>query len=231
MLDRHHNSMQSSLKTHHQSIANSWREAWQSKSFKLQSIVTLVSVLSFTVVFNRFFDFVESREGSVLEDYVLNLFPAYNVSWLVFFFLYSGIVFGLYFHMNYPKTIVIAFQTYVLVTLIRICTITLLPLNPPEGYIPLREPFVQLFTSNGRIISKDLFFSGHMSTILSIYFASHQRYVRAFLLLCSMMVGSMILLQHVHYTIDVVVAVPATYLVYLFCKKYLGGKLPGRNTD
>jgi hypothetical protein len=205
-------------------IAIAWREAWSHKSFRVQALVTLCAVLSFTFIFKYFFDFVEARSGSSLNDYVLGLFPSYNVSWIVFFFLYSGIFIGLWYHRAHPKTILIAFQTYVLVTLVRLGTITLFPLEPPAGYLPLREPFVQLFTSGGRIISKDLFFSGHMSTILSLYFASHRKYVRTFLFFCSCMIGVMVLVQHVHYTVDVIVAVPATYVIYLFSRKYLGGR-------
>ena len=206
------------------SVKIAWKNAWSYPAFRTQAIVSLIAVLSFTIVFNRFFDFVEARQGALLNDYVLNILPSYNVSWIVFFFLYSGIIFGIYYHLSHPKTILIIFQTYIIVSLLRICTITLFPLEPPEGYLPLREPFVQLFTSGGRIISKDLFFSGHMSTILSLFFASHRKYVRTFLLFCSLMVGVMVLIQHVHYTIDVIVAVPATYLIFIFCKKYLGGR-------
>ena len=205
-------------------IATAWRQAWSFSFFRIQAIVTCLTTLSFAIVFNRFFDFVEARQGIFLNDYLLEYIPSYNVSWIVFFFLYSGIIFGLYYHLNHPKTILIIFQTYVIVTLVRICTITLLPLEPPVGYLPLHEPFVQLFTSGNRIISKDLFFSGHVSTILSLYFSSHRKYIRIFLLFCSLMVGSMVLIQHVHYTIDVVFAVPATYLINILCKKYLGGK-------
>jgi hypothetical protein len=205
-------------------IAAAWREVWRYKSFRWQAIITLLTVLSFSVIFNRFFDFIEGRKGSLLNDFVLQLLPAYNVSWVVFFFLYTGILAGIYYHLIHPKTILIAFQTYVIVTLIRIGTISIWPLEPPVGYLPLREPFVQLFTNGGRIISKDLFFSGHMSTILSLYFASHRKYVKTFLMLCSAMVGIMVLVQHVHYTIDVVFAIPATWFVYFICKKYIGGK-------
>ncbi len=201
-----------------------WNHAWSSGSFRVQAIITAVIVSSFTVIFGKFFDFVESRQGALLNDYVLDLLPSYDVSWVVFFFLYSGILIGLYYHLIHPKTILIVFQTYVIVTLVRIVTISMLPLEPPTGYLPLREPFVQLFTTGGKIISKDLFFSGHMSTILSLYFGSHRKFVRTFLLFCSLMVGVMILIQHVHYTIDVVFAIPATWIIYKFCKKYLGGR-------
>jgi hypothetical protein len=207
-----------------EAVKVAWKHAWTFPAFRIQAIITMVIAFSFTIVFNKFFDFVESRQGTFLNDYILDQIPPYNVAWIVFFFLYSGIIFGLYYHMSHPKTILIMFQTYILVTLLRICSITLFPLEPPAGYLPLREPFVQLFTSGGKIISKDLFFSGHMSTILSLFFASHRKYVRTFLLFCSLMVGMMVLVQHVHYTIDVIFAIPATYVVYFFCRKYIGGR-------
>jgi hypothetical protein len=210
--------------TYRRQIKAAWQHAWTFRSFRIQSLITLAVVISFSVIFNRFFDFVESRRGTLLSDYILEILPSHNVSWIVFFFLYSGIFFGVYYHLIHPKTILIAFQTYVLVTLLRICTITIWPLEPPVGYVPLREPFVQLFTSGGKIISKDLFFSGHMSTILSLFFSSHRKFIRTFLLFCSFMIGIMVLVQHVHYTIDVLFAIPATYVVYYFCKKFLGGK-------
>jgi hypothetical protein len=213
-----------SSSTYFTKVGVAWSQAWKHRSFRIQSIITLITVLSFTFVFNWFFDYIEARHGTLLNDFVLNALTPRKVSWVVFFFLYSGIIFGIYYHLTHPKTILIAFQTYAIVTLVRILTITIWPLEPPVGYLPLREPFVQLFTTGGRIISKDLFFSGHMSTILSLYFASHRKYIKLFLLLCSAMIGSMVLLQHVHYTIDVVFAIPATWGVYYFCRKFLGGK-------
>jgi len=205
-------------------FAEAWREAWTHRSFRVQALITLVVVLSFTLIFNPFFEFVEARPGTLLNDIVLDILPAHDVALMIFFFLYSGIIIGLGYHMAHPRTILVAFQTYVIVTVVRLITITLVPLEPPTGYIPMQEPFVQLFTSGGKIISKDLFFSGHMSTILSLFFASHRKYIRTFLLFCSLLISVMLLIQHVHYTIDVLVAVPATYLIYLFCRKYLGGK-------
>lgn len=162
--------------------------------------------------------------GHQLPDPVLAFIPPVDVSFFVFFFLYSGIFIGLLSHLTHPRIILVAVQTYVLVTLTRIVTIYFLPLEPPTGYVPLKEPFVQLFTPGGRIISKDLFFSGHMSTILSLYFATHRKYIRFYLALCCLFIGALLLVQHVHYTIDVLFAIPATYVIYLFSRNYLGGK-------
>lgn len=205
-------------------VKQAWKHAWSFRAFRIQAVITFIVVTSFSVIFNRFFDFVESREGTLLKDYVLEYLPSYNVSWIIFFFLYSGIILGIYSHLHHPKTILLIFQTYVLVTLIRICTITVLPLEPPVGYIPLREPLVQFFTNGGKIISKDLFFSGHMSTILSLYYSSHRKYLKTYLLFSSIMIALMVLIQHVHYTVDVIVAVPATLLTFRFCKSTLAGK-------
>ena len=205
-------------------IGKSWKGAFSHPSFRNQFVLTFLVLLSFAFIFPYFFDFIEARNGPVMTDILLEQLPAMDVSLVVFFFLYSGIVVGLISHLSHPKAVLLAFQTYVLITLVRMLSITLFPLNPPVGYIPLREPFVSLFTTNGRIISRDLFFSGHMSTILSILFATHKVWIRRYLILCASMIGMMILLQHVHYTIDVVVAVPMTYLVFRFCKLFLGGR-------
>lgn len=212
------------LLSSHSSISAAWKEAFSYSRFKIQFSLTVITALSFTVIFHSFFPFIESRQGSQLKDPLLSLIPANDVSFFVFFFLYSGIFLGILSHLSHPRIILVAIQTYVLVTLTRIVTIYLLPLEPPLGYIPLKEPFVQLFTPGGRIISKDLFFSGHMSTILSLYFTTHKKWIRLYLALCCILVGVLLLTQHVHYTIDVVFAIPATFVIYYFSRRFLGGR-------
>ncbi|MFZ7114056.1 MAG: phosphatase PAP2-related protein [Bacteroidota bacterium] len=205
------------------SAKEAWKGALNNVNFRWQFIVTLLILSTFTFIFKHFFDYIESRQGTQLGDFVLDLLPAYNVSWGVFFILYSAIVIGIYTHRAHPKTVLIIFQTYILVTFVRMITITLLPLEPPIGYLPLREPVVQFFTNGGKIISKDLFFSGHVSTVLSVYLGTHLPKTKSVLLVCVVAMCVLLLVQHVHYTIDVLVAVPATYVVFRFCKKFLGG--------
>ncbi len=195
------------------------------RQFRWQFIITLLVLSTFTFIFKHFFDYIESRSGTQLGDFLLDNIPAYNVSWGVFFVLYSAIVIGMYTHRAHPKTVLIILQTYILVTFVRMVTITLLPLEPPVGYLPLREPVVQFFTNGGKIISKDLFFSGHVSTVLSVYLGTHLPKTKSVLFVCVVAMCVLLLVQHVHYTVDVIAALPATWLVYKFCKKFLVGSI------
>ncbi|MBK6399052.1 MAG: hypothetical protein IPF75_12550 [Bacteroidetes bacterium] len=202
-----------------------WKGAMNNRQFRWQFIITLLVLSTFTFIFKHFFDYIESRSGTQLGDFLLDNIPAYNVSWGVFFVLYSAIVIGMYTHRAHPKTVLIILQTYIIVTFVRMVTITLLPLEPPVGYLPLREPVVQFFTNGGKIISKDLFFSGHVSTVLSVYLGTHLPKTKSVLFVCVVAMCVLLLVQHVHYTVDVIAALPATWLVYKFCKKFLVGSI------
>jgi len=91
----------------------------------------------------------------------------------------------------------------------------LIPLNPPAEMIPLNDPFVQNFSS-GRILTKDLFFSGHTATIFLLFLTSGGKAFKIFFLSATILVGACLLLQHVHYTIDVISAPFFGYLCYRF---------------
>lgn len=203
------------------SVRENWRTIWRQPSFRIQFIIFLLPVIGFGFFFPFFFDYLEARDGIVLNDPIVNLLPAKDISWIVFFFLYSGILMGLACNLIKPKNFLIGLEIYCLVTLLRITSLWLVALNPPPGYIALQEPFVKLFTNGGKLISKDLFFSGHVSTILSFYFSVEQKQFKNILLIFAVMIGSLVLVQHVHYTIDVLVSPLATFLCFLVAKKVL----------
>jgi PAP2 superfamily C-terminal len=64
-------------------------------------------------------------------------------------------------------------------------------------------------------VTKDLFYSGHTATLLLIYFNLKKKSDRYYVLLCTTCVGILVLVQHVHYLIDVVSAPFFTYCCYL----------------
>ncbi len=200
-------------------VRSNWKEAWPDKRFRIQFIIASVYMVGVAIFYRWFFDFIEARNGKLLGDIILDFLPAHDVSWIVFFCLYSGMLISMLYMVAHPRQLLLVFGTYCLVMTMRVFSITLFPLNPPEGYIPLREPIAQLFVDDGRIISKDLFFSGHVSTIFSLFYPLKNKTLRRIVLFLSIMVGLLVLVQHVHYTIDVLMAPFATYVCYLLSKR------------
>jgi hypothetical protein len=198
----------------------SWKQSWSITSYKVQFVISTFAIIGIALAFPTFFDFLESRNGPQLNDVVLNFFPVADVSWVVFFFLYGGIAISIFGLSKNPREFLIAMQTYALVTLLRMLAITLFPLSPPAGYIPLKEPFVQLFVNSHRIISKDLFFSGHMATLCSLFFPLREKKFRIPVLICLVGIAVMVLVQRNHYSIDVLFAPMITYACYHLASKY-----------
>ena len=206
-------------------FSSTWKYFWAKKNFRIQFVLAVAFLISFMITFQYFFDFVESRPGKILNDPVLNLLPAADVTWLIFIFLYFGVLSWLLTCIKTPEILLAGMQTYILVTLLRLCSIPLFPLEPPLDYIPLREPFVQFFTNGGRIISKDLFFSGHMTTILFCYFNKKKGWLKTVYLLSSISIGILLMIQRVHYTIDIIAAPLFTWLCFMFVKKALASRI------
>lgn len=197
----------------------SWKLAFGNVGYRVQFALSVATMIALALFFPTFFDYLEARQGAVLHDFLLDLIPAADVSWITFIFLYAGIFIGVGCNLFRPMNMLMALQTYVLVTLMRVVSLYFVHLNPPIGYIELKDPFLSRFlTTNGNICSHDLFFSGHVSTLLAVYFSLQQKRFKDTVLLFSVLVAVLILVQHVHYTIDIVVAPLATYLCYRLSK-------------
>jgi hypothetical protein len=196
-------------------VKRNWKEIWRDKNFRIHFLATPFYIIVLACFFPWFFDFVEARDGKTLGDIILDFLPAKDVSRLIFICLYTGMLLSMTYLVAHPRQLILTLQTYCLVTTMRIFSITIFPLHPPADYIPLKEPIAQLLTNGDRIISKDLFFSGHVATILSLYYPLQNKIIRWILLSFSVMVGVLVLIQHAHYTIDVLMAAFATYVCYL----------------
>jgi PAP2 superfamily C-terminal len=208
-----------------QGFSSEWKYYWSKPSFRNQFIIFVLILASFMVVFPYFFDFIQARRGKLLNDPVLEMLPAINVSIPVFSLLYFAVISWLILSIRNPKILLNGMQTYAMVTILRMISIPLFPLEPPIDYIPLREPFVQLFTHGGRIISRDLFFSGHMTTILFCYYTTQKGIFKKIYLALAFIIGLLLMVQRVHYTIDILAAPLFTWLCFLFSKKVLLAKI------
>jgi hypothetical protein len=153
----------------------------------------------------RFLTWVERRPGVLLPDPVLALVPAKDVTWLTFGLVYVGIVTTVVVLLPYPRRLVAGAQAYAVMVLLRMAVMSVTPLDAPPGMIALRDPLVQI-VGTGEVITKDLFFSGHTATLALLTLLAPGRALRRFFLVGTALVAVCVLWQHVHYTVDVLVA-------------------------
>jgi hypothetical protein len=182
-----------------------WKAAWQHAAFRFQLLVTVPILVGLLLAFSRFLDWVELRPGIFISDPIVAAIPPHDFTWPIFLCIYSGLIYGLVLLSRAPFRLLAALQAYVFVVVTRILAMYSLPLEPPAGLIPLADPFVQAFGS-GFVPTKDLFFSGHTATLVLLALSVPQRSRRMLFALLATLVALMILWQHVHYTVDVLMA-------------------------
>ncbi|MGB2958557.1 MAG: phosphatase PAP2-related protein, partial [Bacteroidota bacterium] len=106
-----------------------------------------------------------------------------------------------------------ALQSYVVMVGIRMVAMSLVPLEPPPTMISLTDPTVE-YLGTGTLLTKDLFFSGHTSTLFLLFLSAQIRWQKGMFLVCFVVVAVCVLIQHVHYTIDVFAAPFFAYGAY-----------------
>lgn len=195
-------------------ISVSWKQAIQTKAFRNRLITAHFFLVGVILILPHFFDFIEQREGILLFDPLLNLISAKDLSLPVFVCIWGTTALLLYRCASDPKMYITAIYGFVIIIFVRILTISLVPLDPPEGLIPLIDPISNLAYGRADYITKDLFFSGHTSSQFLAFLCLTNRKDKAIALVSTVLVGSMVLIQHVHYTVDVVAAPVFTYGCY-----------------
>ncbi|MBK7359106.1 MAG: hypothetical protein IPI45_06645 [Saprospiraceae bacterium] len=192
------------------------------KRYKKHITILLLIVLSiiYTTIHPHAIQYFESRPGALLNDYLLDIIPSYNVALFVFLIQYISIGVFLFFNIRNYDTMVNVIAAFLILQTIRLFTIYLLPLEPPEGYVPLKDAILGAVVYSGKIYSKDLFFSGHTSAMYILYFFAKTPNQKIFHLCSLSLIIPLILIQHIHYTIDILGAIVISYLVCYFLRKF-----------
>jgi hypothetical protein len=198
----------------------SWSKAWQERRFRNKTIIALLLVTIILTLLPTFFAFIEKREGMVLQDYLLDAIPAMDVSIPTFIIIWSMVILVLYRIYQNPRLFLVVAYGFILMCLARILTISLLPLNPPTGIITLQDPIANIaYGGNGIFITKDLFYSGHTGNMFLFFLCLEAKWDKIIALTASFLIGLLVLIQHIHYSIDVFAAFIFTYFIYLGAKK------------
>ncbi len=202
--------------------SNSWSEAWQNKGFRTKLIAGLLLFVGLLLFLPYFFAFIEKREGVVINDWLLQLIPARNFSVLIFILIWSVFVLAVIRSVQEPATFLMILLSVVAILFIRIISIYLVALDAPNGLIILTDPLTSLtYGGKGIFITKDLFFSGHTSNLFIVYLCLTKKGDKIFVLLSTFAVGILVLVQHVHYSMDVIGAFIFTWFVVKGVKKLL----------
>lgn len=196
-------------------IARAWKKAWSSRKFRILTIVAITILAGILGSFPYFFALIEQREGTLLNDRLLQLIPPYDVSVPAFIVMWSMSLLLLMRCVQTPSIFILILCSYILLTFSRMITILLFPLNPPIGLITLKDPLISVFYGGtDKFIKKDLFYSGHTSFQFLMFLCLQKKWDKILAFLSTITIAIFLLVQHVHYTIDVVAAFFFTYLIY-----------------
>lgn len=191
-------------------FTSAWRSAFRDRAFALEFAISLAVAIPVFALTMHVLNWVETRAGVSIPDPLQALFAPVDVTWLTFALIYGGLFGALAVLLRNPRLFLFGGQAYMLLTLLRLLSIWLTPLAPPEGIIPLKDPVVQMMAGTDQVLLRDLFFSGHTSLPFLIFLIAPGRRLRWAFFGLSVSIGALVVLQHVHYTIDVLAAPAAS---------------------
>lgn len=206
-----------SLHRHPRPHAELWRRYRHYAAQQEFRISILLSILTFVasivVVFYAIGYATESASNSV-TDIVLSNIPVYAVDG---FFVYGTVFFallGVALLAAHPKRIPFALHTIALFYFVRAAFISLTHLGPFPTSVASSFDF-GTFVGRMLVGGGDLFFSGHtgLPFLMALMFW-REKNIRYLFLSGSIYFGAIVLLGHLHYSIDVASAFFITYGVF-----------------
>jgi hypothetical protein len=197
-----------------------WSIAIRDPWFRRKLITGLVLITAILSSLPFFFQYIEKRDGRILNDAVLTWLEPEDVSIPIFTMIWAMALLFIFRSIQSPRLFLTVLYGFFLLCIVRITTISLVPLDTPPRLIPLVDPIANRFYGKS-FITKDLFFSGHTATMCLFFFSFQRKIDQAMAAICSIAVGFLVLVQHVHYTIDVAVAPFFTFLCYKLAKKFV----------
>ena len=193
------------------------------ETFKIKLYIGIALLLMVFISFPFFFQYIELREGRVLNDLVLNQLRARDVSIPIFTIIWGMTALFFVRSVQSPSLFLTFMYGFVLLSLSRFITIYLIPLNPPNELIPLVDPISNSFYGKS-YVTKDLFYSGHTATQCLFFLCFRRKLDKLIALFCSIAIGFLVLVQHVHYTIDVMAAPVFAIICVYIAKKIVNSK-------
>jgi len=194
-----------------------WKEYLSVHPWKAVAMAGVFAV--FLYFLYRFLGYVECRNGVVLDDPLLAIIPSYDVSVPLFFITYAASLAGVGYVIRDPALTFYTLLSYMLIHTCRIVCMFFTPLDPPSAIIPLRDFFLEGTFYAGHVNVKDLFFSGHTATMFLFFMVIENKKIKYIYLLLTIAVAILLLIQHAHYTIDILMALLVVWFSCIMAKK------------
>lgn len=198
-----------------------WKSTVHNRGF-LPTVFVFLTILVFIVILlPYFFSYIELRKGVLLSDPLLDRIHPIDISPILFTALWAMILLVLFRSFQHPLIFLQLLVSFTLLTILRITAIFLIPLEPPRHLITLTDPLSNYFYGQQPFITRDLFFSGHTATVVLIYFCLRKKNDRRLAFLAFLLISILVLVQHVHYTIDVLAAPVFAWLSFLLARQII----------
>lgn len=182
--------------------------------------ICFASTIGLLMLKKSFLEFNEARKGTYLYDFFLQSIGPYDINTIIFIVTYGSICFGLVLCFLRPWITIHLLLAITFLVTMRICTLFFFPLEAPTDIIPLEDLFLKFTFYDKAPLVKDLFFSGHTASLFTLYLLNRRfKWLSSLLLFNSIVLGMMLMVQHVHYTVDIVAAFPFAFLAYFLASK------------
>lgn len=205
------------MKAYLHKLSTEWSAAWAESKFRNQFALTILGFIAVGLFNLHFLKIWQTRAGMQVNDLVLNMLPPIDFSIPIFAVEYTALLLAFFYVIQTPRLLVRGLQMFALSFIARTITIYLIPLEPPRDIILLNDPIATFcFQTETVYVTKDLFFSGHVSAMFLFFLLIENKVLRLYIFAATIAIATMILWQHVHYTMDVLCAPLVSYVCYKF---------------
>ncbi len=190
-----------------------WKD-WRFASSLVYGLIILI--IGITASYFAIIYATESSSSSV-TDIILSNIPVFDVDMI---FIYGPVIFfvivGVYAFLYEPYRVPFGFKSIGIFLLIRSVFISLTHIGPFPTHIHIVSTSIFAVFTTGN----DLFFSSHtgLPFLVALVFWDN-KIIRYFSILSSIFFGIIVLMAHLHYSIDVFAAFFITYSIFVICQK------------
>lgn len=155
--------------------------------------------------------YAEIKASSYVDDLILSNTPVFNFEVVFVEMAIALMLFVAALAIKYSRGSPFIIKAVSLFILIRAGFVSLTHIGPFPTRLDIESNLLDFITSGN-----DLFFSGHtgLPFLIALIFWNHHKYLRALFLSASGLFGAIVLLSHLHYSIDVFAAFFITYAIY-----------------